>query len=105
MDPSELSNIFLFIADSFLPPCGMSFLTVTSPTAHAANGSLESALLALPLSGLRVFQRMSRYPARADPEDFSNGSGPDGFRCIAPPRASISESGDSLAHLSPWNKG
>ena len=44
------------------------------------------------------FSGGSRYPARADPEYFRNGSGPDGFRCIAPPGASIPESADSLAH-------
>ena len=51
------------------------------------------------------FSGGSRYPARADPEYFRNGSGPDGFRCIAPPGASIPESADSLAHLSPRHKG
>ena len=44
------------------------------------------------------FSGGSRYPARADPEYFRNGSGPDGSRCIAPPGASIPESADSLAH-------
>ena len=34
-----------------------------------------------------------------------HGSRPDGFRCIAPPRASIPESADSLAHISPRDKG
>ena len=34
-----------------------------------------------------------------------HGSRPDGFRCIAPPRASIPENVNSLAHLSPRHKG
>ena len=34
-----------------------------------------------------------------------HGSRPDGFRCIAPPRASIPESADSLAHISLRHKG
>ena len=33
-----------------------------------------------------------------------HGSRPDGFRCIAPPRASIPESADSLAHPSQRHK-
>ncbi len=44
------------------------------------------------------FSGGSRYPAQADPEYSRNGSGPDGFRCIAPPGASIPESDVSLAH-------
>ena len=57
------SNSVLYpITDSFLPPCGMCFLTVASPTAHAANGSLESALLAIHRSGIRVFQRRISLP-------------------------------------------
>ena len=35
----------------------------------------------------------------------SHGSRPDGSRCIAPPRASIPESADSVAHLSRRHKG
>ena len=35
----------------------------------------------------------------------SHGSRPDGSRCIAPPRASIPESVDSVAHLSRRHKG
>ena len=34
----------------------------------------------------------------------SHGSRPDGSRCIAPPRASIPESADSVAHPSLWHK-
>ena len=34
-----------------------------------------------------------------------HGSRPDGFRCIAPPGASIPESTHSVAHLSPRHKG
>ena len=43
-------------------------------------------------------QRRTRYPAQANPEYFRNGSGPDGFRCVAPTRASIPESADRIPH-------
>ena len=84
---------------------GCVYTTVQS-TAHAADSSLESALPAFSTEvASAFFSGGSRYPARADPEYFRNGSGPDGFRCIAPPGASIPESAGSLAHLSPRHKG
>jgi hypothetical protein len=90
-----------FMADSFRLHCRMR-LRFADGTRRRC--SLESALPAMPLSGVRVFQRITSLPGpmRIPANLLCRRPGPDDFRFISPSGASIPESNDIIPNNRRW---